>query len=335
LYNNHPNYKVKFGNSDAHAYHWLHAFNGFGTIDATVTANYPIAVVFSKNGDKTYVAHNYGSTPITVSYSDGFTMEVPARTLKTSKDIAVTATLASSATEVATNGAINLTATVTGTGITKVVFFEGANELGTVSAAPYTFSVNNLTAKVHNFYAVVYVGTAIQQSNVVKVIVGSQLPYLGNIVSIPSQTIEAGNYDYYEGGIGQNISYFDVSSTNEASNSFRTNEYVDATATPGEGNTVGFIAEGEWLEYTVNIAQEGTYDLAFRYASGNASGGGPFHIEIDGKTIANNITVAFTNNNWSTWATKTVTGLILPEGKHVIRLVFDKAGFNIGRLSFT
>ena len=335
LYNNHPNYKVKFGNSDAHAYHWLHAFNGLGTIESSITANHPIAVVFSKNGDKTYVAQNYSASPITVTYSDGYTMMVPARTLKTSKDIDVTATIASSATEVATNGAVNLTTTITGTGVTKVVFFEGANELGTVTTAPYNFSVNNLAAKVHSFYAVVYVGTAVQQSNVVKVVVGAQLPYLNNIISIPSQSIEAGNYDVYEGGIGQNISYFDVSATNEASTTFRTNEYVDASTIAGEGNTVSYIAEGEWLEYTVNIEQAGTYDLAFRYASGNPSGGGPFHIEIDGKIMANNITVAFTNANWNTWATKTVTGIILPAGKHIIRLVFDKAGFNIGRLSFT
>jgi endo-1,3(4)-beta-glucanase len=55
---------------------------------------------------------------------------------------------------------------------------------------------------------------------------------------------------------------------NEAG-TFRSPEYVDAGPTAGEGNTVSYINDGEWLEYTVNIAQAGTYDLAFRYASGN------------------------------------------------------------------
>lgn len=334
LYNNYPNYKLKFGNSDAQTYHWLHSFNGMGTVDATVTCNYPIASVFNKSGDKTYVAHNYGATEITVTYSDGFSMVVPARSLKTSKDVAVGATLAASASQVPTNGSVDLTANVTGSGITKVEFYDGTVLLNTSTAAPYTFTATNLAARVHGFYAKVYVGTSLELSNVASVVAGAQLPYQGNIVSIPSQVIEPGNYDYYEGGVGQNISYFDVSTANEAG-TFRSPEYVDAGPTSGEGNTVSYINEGEWLEYTVNIAQAGTYDLAFRYTSGNAGGGGPFHIEVDGNTVANNITVAFTNNTWTLWATKTVVGVILPAGQHVIRLVFDNAGFNMGKISFT
>ena len=333
LYNNYPNYKLKFGNSDAQTYHWLHSFNGMGTVDATVTCNYPIAGVFNKAGDKTYVVHNYGSTEITATFSDGFSMMVPARTLKTSKDLAVTASLASSAAQVATNGSVDLTAAVTGSGITKVEFYDGTQLLNTTTTAPYTYTAANLAARVHGFYAKVYVGTSLEISNVASVVVGAQLPYQGNIVSIPSQVIEPGHYDYYEGGVGQNISYFDVSTVNEAG-TFRNTEYVDAGPTSGEGNTVSYINEGEWLEYTVNIAQAGTYDLSFRYTSGNTGGGGPFHIEVDGNTVADNITVAFTNSAWTLWATKTVVGVIIPEGQHVIRLVFDNAGFNLGKLSF-
>lgn len=333
LYNNYPTYKIKNGNSDAHVYHWLHSFNGMGTVDATVTADYPIAAVFNKAGDKTYTAHNYGSTEITVTYSDGFTMVVPARTFKTSKDVAVAAVLSSSATQVATNGNVTLTAAVTGAGVTKVEFYDGTTLLDTKTAAPYTTNATNLAARVHGFYSKVYVGASLTISNVVSVVAGSQLAYQGTIVSVPSQVIEPGNYDYYEGGIGQNISYFDATVWNDAG-TFRSPEYVDAGPTTGEGNTVGWIDEGEWLEYTVNIAQAGTYDLSIRYASGVAAGGGPFHIEVDGNTVVNNITVGFTSSNWNVWATKTVTGVILPAGQHVIRLVFDKAGFNIGKLSF-
>jgi endo-1,3(4)-beta-glucanase len=334
LYNNHPNYKIKNGNTDAHTYHWLHAFNGMGTVDATITASHPISAVFNKGGDKTYVAHNYGATPIVVTYSDGFTMSVPARTLKTSKDNTASVSLSASQVKVPTGGSVDLTATVTGTGITKVEFYDGTVLLDTKTAAPFTTTAGTLSAKVHGFYAKVYVGASVEISNVVSVVVGSSLPYQGNIVSIPSEVVEPGNYDYYEGGLGQNITYFDATSWNDAG-SFRSPEYVDAGPTTGEGNTVGWIDEGEWLEYTVNITQAGTYDLSFRYASGVAGGGGPFHLEIDGNTVVNNITVGFTGSTWNTWATKTVSGVVLPAGKHVMRLVFDKAGFNIGKLSFT
>jgi len=333
LYNNYPNFKLKNGNTDAHVYHWLHAFNGMGTVDATVTASHPISAVFNKAGDKTYVAHNYGATPIVVTYSDGFTMSVPARTLKTSKDVAASVSLSASQLKVPTGGSVDLTATVTGAGITKVEFYDGATLVATKTAAPFTTTVGSLTAKVHGYYAKVYVGASVEISNVVSVVVGSTLPYQGNIVSIPSQVIEPGNYDYYEGGIGQNITYFDANAWNEAG-SFRSPEYVDAGPTTGEGNTVGWIDEGEWLDYTVNIAQAGTYDLSFRYASGVAAGGGPFHLEVDGNTVINNITVGLTGSNWNVWATKTVSGIVLPAGKHVLRLAFDKPGFNIGKLTF-
>ena len=333
LYSAYPNYPIKFGCSDAQTYHWLHGLNGLGVIDATITANHPLAVVFDKAGDKTYVAHNYGSSAITVTYSDGFSMPVPPRTLKTSKDIDVTGTLTASTMQVPTNGNVTLSLATTGTGITKVEFYDGNTLAATSTTAPYSAVISNMAAKVHGFYAKIYVGTQIELSNVVSIVVGLQKPYNDAIISIPSQTIETGNYDYYEGGIGQNISYFDVSESNEAG-TFRAPEYVDASPTNNEGNTVSFINNGEWLEYTVTVAQAGTYDLSIRYASGNAAGGGPFRIEVDSNTVSGNITVGSTGN-WTTWASKAVTGVILPVGQHVIRLAFDNGGFNIGRISFT
>lgn len=335
LYTDYPNYPVKGGTSDAFTYHWLHTLNGAGVVNSSITADYPIAVVFEKAGDKTYVAHNYTATEITVTYSDGFSMKVPARTMKTSKDIDVTATLTASAMQAPTNGSVDITVATTGTGITQVELYDGNTLINTLTAAPYTMTVSNLVAKVHTFYAKVYVGTSLQLSNVVSVIVGAQLPFGANPIAIPSQVIEPGNYDVYEGGVGQNICYFDVDQANQAGATFRANEFVDAGLTVGEGNTVGWIEGGEWLEYTVNIAQAGEYDLSFRYTSGSGSGGGPFHIEVDGVTVAADIKVSFTDNNWSTWASKAVVGVILPAGQHVMRLAFDKAGFNLGKISFT
>ena len=332
LYNGHPNRPVKFGESDANTYNWLHAFNGAGQVDGTITANYPIAAVFNKAGNKTYVAHNYGASAITVTYSDGYSMSVPARTLKTNKDIDAKATITASATQVPRNGTISLTASVTGT-VTQVEFYNGTTLIGTRTAAPYTVTTAALPAGKPNFYAKAYNNTLYNVSNVVQVLVGSQLPYGGTDWPIPG-TIDAGNYDSFEGGIGQDVSYFDVNSWNEAG-SFRSPEYVDAGPTTGEGNTVGWIEGGEWLEYTVNVASGGTYSLGIRYASGNTAGGGPFRVEVDGVTVASNITVGFTSNNWDVWATKTVTGVSIPAGKHVIRYYFEKGGFNLGRTTFT
>ncbi len=86
LYDSYPDRGLKFGISDAQTYHWIHNMKAMGQVDASVTANYPIAAVFNNNNDLTYVAHNYSANPITVTFSDGFELEVPAKTIKTNKD---------------------------------------------------------------------------------------------------------------------------------------------------------------------------------------------------------------------------------------------------------
>ncbi|MDR0798336.1 MAG: T9SS type A sorting domain-containing protein [Dysgonamonadaceae bacterium] len=79
LYDSYPGRSLKFGVSDAQTYYWLHAMNVLGKFDASITADYPVAVAFNQNGRMTYVAHNYGSTAINVKFSDGYVLNVPAR----------------------------------------------------------------------------------------------------------------------------------------------------------------------------------------------------------------------------------------------------------------
>ncbi|MCB2377285.1 Ig-like domain-containing protein [Hymenobacter sp. BT635] len=339
LYDSYPNRAIKFGVSDAQTYYWLHAMNALGQVDATVTANNPEAAVFNKNGQKTYVAHNYSSAPITVTFSDGYSLPVPARKLATSRDVAVAGTIRASAAEVAANGSVTLTVSTTGSGITGVEFFDGATSLGTVTAAPYTRTAANLPVAIHNFYAKVYAGSLFKVTNIAAVQVGKQVSFTGSPQPIPG-TIEAGRYDTYPGGKGQGISYNDASDGNQATYepaptvAFRTSENVDAVSDAAEGATVGWVDAGEWLEYTVNVATAGSHTLALRYAAGNAEGGGPFTLSVDGNAVGGNQTVT-TTSNWGTWATKTITGLNLPAGEHVLRLSFTQGGLNVGRLTFT
>ena len=116
--------------------------------------------------------------------------------------------------------------------------------------------------------------------------------------------------------------------------SFRPSEYVDAETKATEGDVVGWIAPGEWLEYTVDVQQAGNYNLSFRYASGNTAGGGPLRIESDGLVVKSGITVNYTGN-WTTWATKSVTNIPLKSGTQILRLYFENGEFNLGELTFT
>lgn len=334
LYNSYPNRNIKFGISDAQTYHWLHSLNAMGQVAEEVTANYPIAAVFNKAGVKTYVVHNYGSSAITVNFSDGFSMNVPAKTTTTNRDINVTGTLTANTLQVPSNGTVTLTATTTGSGITKVEFYRNSTLLGTDTNAPYSITTPPLSPGLPNFYARVYVGSNHNVSNVVTVQAGSQIPYPGpNPAAIPG-IIEAGNYDAFEGGSGQGVSYSDATAWNEAN--YRTSEAVDAGLTTNEGYTVGWIDAGEWLEYTVNVATAGSYNVNLRYTSGNAAGGGPFWFEnAAGTKISPDITVTMNDVNWSTYANKAVSGITLAAGQQVIRVKVGNGGFNLGRMTFT
>ena len=331
LYDSYPDRSLKFGISDAQTYYWLHAMNALGTVRSDLTADYPVAAAFLKEGTTTYVAHNYSDQAITVTYSDGTTLEVPAGQMVTSRDLAISGHLAADFQQAYPGGSVRLTLETEGETPDKVAFYDGTNLVGTVNAAPYTIEAGNLSPGVHGMYARIYLGEAYMISNQVSIQVGEQVPY-GELPAALPGTIEAGLYDKFEGGNGQGISYVDMSPANEGE--FRPGEYVDAVADPVEGAIVGWIASGEWLEYTVDVETAGVYDLSFRYASGNENGGGPFHFEIDGRRISPDIPVS-TTSYWDSWSAKTAEGIELNKGVQVVRLVFTGGEFNLGRMTFT
>ncbi len=331
LYNAYPDRNLKFGISDAQTYHWLHSANALGIVDATITADYPIAMVFKQNGETTYVAHNYTNSEIVVSFSDGFKLTVPAHQMITNKDVSISGVISSDFNQAYANGSVNLSVTTTGSGVTKVEFYDGTALIGTKTDAPYNLKAENLVLGVHGMYAKVYENTNFGVTNIVQIQVGEQVPFLDAAFTIPG-VIEAGNYDKFEGGVGQNISYVDVSQNNEGD--FRTDEYVDATIDNTEGNTVGWISAGEWLEYSIDVQTSGKYNVDVRFASGNSNGGGPFYFEIDGKKISSDINLSYTSD-WSSWQTKTVNNIEFTKGKHILRVVFTNGEFNLGKMDFT
>lgn len=335
LYDSYPDRDLKFGVSDAQTYYWLHSMKALGKVDSSITANHPIAAAFNDDGEITYVAQNYSDSEITVSFSDGFDLQVPARELVTSRDVNVGGTLSSDFDKAYNGGSVNLSVTTHGTGITKVELYQNGALLSSETTAPYEFQAENLMVGFNEFYARVYQGESrFGITNAVTVVVGEQKPYLSETVTIPG-TIESGNYDIFEGGLGQNISYFDTTVGNNGGEfgDFRLNEYVDALKEQ-EGATIGWVEPGEWLEYSINVTQTGYYDLGIRYASDLSSGGGPFHLEINGQQLGSQMSVP-DSGGWDKWASKSFQNIPLVKGEHILRLAVTVGGFNLGKMTFT
>jgi endo-1,3(4)-beta-glucanase len=72
-------YTPEEGESKAHTFQWIHAFRPLGHVESgkgTLTADYPSAVAFKKDGLITYVVYNLGSTARHVRFSDGMALNV-------------------------------------------------------------------------------------------------------------------------------------------------------------------------------------------------------------------------------------------------------------------
>jgi endoglucanase Acf2 len=80
-----PKCSLEGGNTHAFMYHWIHTLERLGRNEAAVTADHPFVNVYSKNGTKTYAAYHFGSDPVEVTFSDGFTMTAAPNTLTVSK----------------------------------------------------------------------------------------------------------------------------------------------------------------------------------------------------------------------------------------------------------
>jgi len=157
---------------------------------------------------------------------------------------------------------------------------------------------------------------------------GSSGPYGGTPVSLPG-TIQAENFD--TGGSG--VAYSDTSTGNAGGQYRSTDVDVETTSDTGGGYDIGWVAPGEWLKYTVNVAAAGTYNIEARVASSGA--GGTFHIEANGVDKTGPITIPNTGG-WQIWTTVTKSNVSLAAGDQVWRVVFDTTGpgGSIGNLNY-
>jgi predicted Rdx family selenoprotein len=147
---------------------------------------------------------------------------------------------------------------------------------------------------------------------------GSSGPYGGTPVQLPG-TIQAENFDTG----GSTIAYSDSTSGNSGG-AYRTESVdIESTSDTGGGYDVGWIAQGEWLKYTVNVTSAGTYNIAARVAASGA--GGTFHIEVNGVDTTGPFTIPNTGG-WQSWTTITKSGISLSAGTQVWRVVFDTTG---------
>lgn len=155
-----------------------------------------------------------------------------------------------------------------------------------------------------------------------------QQPFNGTAHMVPGR-IEAEDYD--NGGEG--LAYHEGNTTGNQGGATYRNDGVDIEETAdvnGDFN-VGYILNGEWLEYTIDVQADGLYDFEARVACDGA--GRTFHVEIDGVDVSGVVTVPNTGG-WQVWQTITVSDLNLSAGLHEMRLAFETDYMNLNYVEF-
>ena len=134
--------------------------------------------------------------------------------------------------------------------------------------------------------------------------------------------IEAEDFDIG----GQGLSYLDSDVQNrglEFNTTCRTNEQVD-TAPIGQGGcAVAFTAVNEWLEYSIQVAADGDYNIEFATAS--PGGGGAMQLSLDGDVIVAEIEIP-DSGAFDIFNSFYVVDVPLPAGQHVLRVDFLSNG---------
>jgi carbohydrate binding protein with CBM6 domain/putative Ig domain-containing protein len=193
---------------------------------------------------------------------------------------------------------------------------------GVISGIPISAATTVVTLSATNAG-----GTGTQPLTITISAATTSSPYTGTAINIPG-TVQAENFDLG----GQGIAYNDNDATNNGLQ-YRLAEGVDieATTDTGGGYDVGWTAPGEWMQYTVNVTEAGTYTLQARVAS--ILTGQIFYVTIDGVDISGNMTVPNTGG-YQSWQTISVTTPVLTTGLHKMRIVETTGGYNFNYFTF-
>lgn len=195
--------------------------------------------------------------------------------------------------------------------IQRITVYADNKQIGTGESVSW----ENIPEGEHSVYAIGYDSQNKEYKSAAKTItiMPEQKPYNGTPFKIPGK-IEAEEFDL--GGEGN--AYHDNDEQNR--NGGDRNEGVDMSNT-----AVGYTQTGEWLEYTVDVAEDGDYIVESRVASGNS--GAAFTLYMDNQFIipgADGTPGGFVEvpntGDWETFTTVKTKLNKLTKGTHVLKL---------------
>jgi endonuclease/exonuclease/phosphatase family metal-dependent hydrolase len=144
------------------------------------------------------------------------------------------------------------------------------------------------------------------------------MPFSGSPASVPG-TIQAEDFD--EGGEG--VAYHDTTPGNSGGQ-YRATD-VDIELSANGGYDVGWTVAGEWLNYTVNVAAQGSYTVQLQVA---AIDGASMHVGFNGPSSVWTSVAIPNTGGWQSWTTVSIP-VTLGAGVQQLTLLFDDGSANL------
>lgn len=116
---------------------------------------------------------------------------------------------------------------------------------------------------------------------------------------------------------------------------FQSGVQLESSADEGGGENIGFLDNGDYLDYYINVPQAGNYQVDFRTAAQSETGAVKLQvIEASGEIIT-----LFTQNfaptgDWQNWSTTEGPEVSLSAGQHQLRVSITAPLFNMNWMEF-
>ncbi len=158
-------------------------------------------------------------------------------------------------------------------------------------------------------------------------LVARQEPYSGVPAPIPG-VIQAVDYDFG----GEGVSYHDNDPGNNGGQ-YRSDD-VDIVRSNEGGHEIGWTNSGEWLRYTVDVAETGWYQMDLRASSPNYNGFQHYSVSFDGKDVTGILGISGTGDyqNFESWNTSYV---YLEKGVQVMQMNELSCCYDFKSFTFT
>lgn len=123
----------------------------------------------------------------------------------------------------------------------------------------------------------------------------------------------------------------------EAENYFYQSDIeTENTTDVGGGLNIGYLDAGDYLDYYINVSEDGDYIVNYRTAALSETGQVQLHLIDENGNATLLQTVNFpSTGGWQIWATTTTQSITLPAGQHHIRVTITKPLFNMNWFEFT